>query len=256
MYIDTHCHLTFSNFDEDRAMAIGNAKKAGVKLFINPGVDLPSSRQAVDLAQKNPDVVFAAVGFHPYEAQTTQEVSSLAPLIKTAVAIGECGLDYHQYKGEDAQGKKQKQRILFEEQLRLALAHNLPVIMHCRDAYGDFFSVLDSLPSRPRGVIHCFSGGLQELREATKRKLFVGIDGNVTYSKQLALIVPHIPLSMLLLETDSPYLTPVPHRGERNEPKYIPLVAQKIAELQNTSVKTVEETTTRNAQNLFHLPSL
>lgn len=257
MFIDTHCHLTFSAFDTDRAMVMGNAKKAGVKLFVNPGVDLASSKHAVALAQQHPGVVFAALGYHPYEAQQTQDISTLASLLKatdttkTIVAIGECGLDYHQYKGEEAQGKKQKQRILFEEHLRLALTHRLPVIMHCRDAYEDFFSVLDSMSVMPKGVIHCFSGGLQELRMAQEHNLLVGIDGNLTYSKQLALIVPHIPLSSLLLETDAPYLTPVPHRGERNEPKYIPLVAQKVAELGGISVSEVEEATTANARSLF-----
>jgi TatD DNase family protein len=260
MFIDTHCHLTFSAYEGDRAMVIGNAKKAGVKLFINPGVELASSKLSVALAKKNPGVVFSALGFHPYEAQKTQDVSALAALLqtdgsetKTIVAIGECGLDYHQYKNEDAQGKKQKQRILFEEHLRLAASHHLPVIMHCRDAYEDFFSVLDSMPATPRGVIHCFSGGLQELRMAQERSLFVGIDGNVTYSKQLAHIVPQIPLASLLLETDAPYLTPVPHRGERNEPKYIPLVAQAIAALQGKTVSEVEEATTANARSLFAL---
>ncbi len=254
MYIDTHCHLTFNDFDEDRAMVIGNAKKAGVKIFINPGIDLESSRKAVELARQYPDTIYPSVGFHPYEAQRISDARALlAPLLSSAVAIGECGLDYHQYKGEDALGKKQKQRILFEDQLHMALTHDLPVIMHCRDAYEDFFAVLDSLPSLPRGVIHCFSGGLQELRLAQERKLYVGIDGNVTYSKQLHRIVPHIPLTQLLLETDAPYLTPIPHRGERNEPKHIPLIAQTIATLQGCSVEDVAAATTKNARGLFGL---
>ncbi len=143
--------------------------------------------------------------------------------------------------------------MLFEEQLRLAIQYKLPVIMHCRDAYEDFFSVLDSLPKMPSGVIHCFSGGLQELRCAQERHLFVGIDGNVTYSKQLERIVPHIPLSMMLLETDSPYLTPTPHRGTRNEPKYIPRIAEYIAQLHNTETRDIEENTTLNATRLFSI---
>jgi TatD DNase family protein len=162
-------------------------------------------------------------------------------------------LDYHQYKGEDAAGKKQSQKILFEEQLQLALKYNLPVIMHCRDAFEDFFAVLDSLPARPAGVIHCFSGGLQEIRFAQSHNLYIGIDGNVTYSKQLQATVPHIPLSMLLLETDAPYLTPVPHRGTRNEPKYIPLIAAEIARLQNIDIHQVENQTTVNAKTLFRI---
>ncbi len=167
------------------------------------------------------------------------------------VAIGECGLDYHQYKGENALGKKENQKRLFDEHLRLAIKHHLPVIMHCRDAYEDFFSVIDSLPSLPRGVIHCFSGGLEDLRLSQERNFFIGIDGNVTYSKQLAVIVPQIPLTSLLLETDAPYLTPVPHRGQRNEPKYIPLIAHTIAELLHLDLAAVEQVTTANAHSLF-----
>lgn len=257
MYIDTHCHLQFSDFNEDRAMVIGNAKKAGVKRFICPGTDAVSSQKAVALAQKNPGVIFAAVGFHPYEAKKNPDTDNLYNLYNNyknyILGIGECGLDYHQYGDERAQGKKDAQKRLFFDQLELALKHNLPVIMHCRDAFEDLFDVLDTLPTLPRGVIHCFSGGLADTRMAQKRNVSVGIDGNVTYSKHLQAVVPHIPLSMLLLETDAPYLTPVPHRGERNEPKYIPLVAKEIARLLTIPVKTVEEATTNNTTTLFAL---
>lgn len=259
MFIDTHCHLNFSQYDSDRAMVIGNAKKADVKKFISPGVDLFSSKQSVLLSQKHPGVVFAGIGFHPYEAQHDPNIQELENLLlspassTTIVAIGECGLDYHQYKGEVAAGKKDKQKRLFESQLLFALKYNLPVIMHCRDAYDDFFTILDSVPRTPWGVIHCFSGGLQEVRMAQERKLYIGVDGNVTYSKQLETIVPHIPISMILLETDSPYLTPIPHRGSRNEPKYIPLIAKKVSSLQKISVTEVEKITTQNAHALFTL---
>lgn len=254
MFIDTHCHLNFKEFDADRPMVIGNAKKAGVKKFICPGVDPFSSRQVVLLAEKHPGVVFASIGYHPYEAQQNPSVAILERLINDSViAIGEIGLDYHQYKGEEASGKKQNQKILFEEQLQFALKHDLPVIMHCRDAFEDFFAVLDSLPTMPHGVIHCFSGGLEDVRFAKGRNLLIGIDGNVTYSKQLQATVTNIPLSMLLLETDAPYLTPIPHRGTRNEPKYIPLIAAEIAQLHNIDVSQVERETTKNTQALFRI---
>lgn len=282
MFIDTHCHLNFSDFDSDRAMVIGNAKKAGVKKFIVPGVNPRSCQQAVALAKKHPGVIFASVGFHPYEAQKNPDVGQLERLlseppsrsslafardkllppgrwpkdsfqVKVIVAIGECGLDYHQYKGHAAVGRKDNQKRLFETQLLLALKYDLPVIMHCRDAFEDLFDVIDSLPQVPRGVLHCFSGGLAHLRAAQQRNLFIGIDGNVTYSKHLTMIVPHIPLPMLLLETDAPYLTPTPHRGKRNEPKYIPLIAKKIVELKGASVKEVEDITTGNAHSLFQI---
>lgn len=266
MFIDTHCHLNFKEYGTDRAMVIGNAKKAGVRTFLNPGVDAYFSETAIALAQKNPGVVFASIGLHPYEAQKKPDIGLLESLLQKynnltikrfnnspIVAIGECGLDYHQYKNQLAAGRKDNQKRIFKDQLRLALKYDLPVIIHCREAWEDIFSILDNLPVMPRGVFHCFSGGLQELRMAVERKLYLGIDGNVTYSKQLQMIILHVPLESLLLETDAPYLTPVPHRGTRNEPKYLPLIAQKIAGLQKISVKKVEESTTRNAHQLFHL---
>lgn len=267
MYIDTHCHLNFPQFDSDRAMVIGNAKKAGVKQFIVPGVNRFSSQQVVELAKRHPGVLYVAVGFHPYEAQNNPNIQILEnllsspsfhlPVVSSArrpiVAIGECGLDYHQYGNEPALGKKQQQKILFEQQLEIALKYDLPVIVHCRAAFEDLFKVLGGLPRMPRGVIHCFGGGLQEVRMAQEYKFYIGIDGNVTYSKQLSLIVSQIPLAMLLLETDAPYLPPVPYRGQRNEPKYISLIAKKIAEFKKTSVKQVEQQTTANAQSLFRL---
>lgn len=257
MFIDTHTQLNFSDFDADREMVIGNAKKANVKKFVVPGVDHNSCRTAIHLANTHPGVVYAGVGFHPYEAPHNPDVSYLETLLsdpenkKYIVAVGECGLDYHLYKGEMAAGRKDVQRRLFEDQLALADTYDLPVIIHCRDAWEDMFTILNNLPKIPKGVLHCFSGGLQDLRIAQDMGFFVGIDGNVTYSKQLSFIVPQIPLSMLVLETDAPYLTPVPHRGERNEPKYIPLIAQKIAELMGKDVHEIAEATTANAQKLF-----
>jgi len=241
-------------------MVIGNAKKAGVKQFIVPGVDHLSCRTAVHFAHEYPGIIFAAVGFHPYEAPKNPDLSYIETLLKDdanknyIVAIGECGLDYHQYKGEVAGGRKDVQQKLFREQLEIANFYDLPVIIHCREAFDDLFATLNTLNKIPRGVVHCFSGGLQDLRVIQELGLYVGIDGNVTYSKQLATIVPHISLSMLLLETDAPYLTPVPHRGTRNEPKYIPLIAQKIASLQGKEVSVIMEETTKNAQALFSLP--
>lgn len=254
MYIDTHCHLTFPDFHEDRAMVIGNAKKAGVKQFIVPGVDLLSSKLSLELSATQPENIFSAIGFHPYEAQEMPDITQIESLMNdNVVAIGECGLDYHLYKGEEATSKKTNQMRLFDEHCKLALKHDLPLIMHCRDAFDDFFTVLDSQPSMPKGVIHCFSGGPQEIRMASLRKLYLGIDGNVTFSKQLQLVVTMVPLAMLLLETDSPYLTPIPHRGTRNEPKYIPLIAKTIALQQQVTVESIALETTQNAKKLFKI---
>ena len=254
MYIDTHCHLTFPEFDEDRKTIIGNAKKAGVKEFLIPGASIGSSYKAVSFARTERNGIFASVGCHPYETKNFPDVRKLEKMIgEKVVAIGECGLDYHAYKGFPAVGKKEEQKQLFEEQLRLALKHNLPVIIHCRDAYEEIFDVIDKLPSLPKGVFHCFSGGTDDIKHINNRGFYFGIDGNVTYSKQLALTIPLIPLDKLLLETDAPYLSPVPHRGERNEPKYIPLIAKKIAELKGCDIKEIEAQTTKNAKILFQL---
>jgi TatD DNase family protein len=254
MYIDTHCHLNLQEFDQDRAMVIGNAKKANVQRIIVPGVDGYSSQKAIELTVRYPEILSASVGFHPYEAQHKPDVDALGKLLThNVVAIGECGLDYHIYKGEQAQGKKDNQKRIFAQHLELAAAHNLPVIMHCRDAYEDFFDVIDSMSEKIRGVIHCFSGGLQEIRMAQARHLFVGIDGNLTYSKQLQAITTAIPLAMILLETDSPYLTPIPFRGDRNEPKHIPLIAKTLNELTQIPLAEIAEITTQNAHSLFGL---
>lgn len=255
MFIDTHCHLTFPEFDIDRNELIGNAKKANVKYFIVPGIDMLSSRQSIELAMKHPSCIRSSIGFHPYEAQDNPDSTKLQPLINEfVVAIGECGLDYHMYKGEEAISKKTNQIRIFRDQIEIAIAHSLPLIMHCRDAFDDFFDTLDNYAGQITGVIHCFSGGLQDIRAALSRNLYMGIDGNLTYSKYLQEIVPSIPLPSLLLETDSPYLTPLPNRGKRNEPKYLTYTAKKAATLFNVSVNEIALQTTANAKNLFHLP--
>lgn len=254
MYIDTHCHLNFKEFDEDRAMVIGNAKKAGVKKFIIPGTNPITAQSATSLAATDQTTLFASIGCHPYDTKNLPSRNDIERLIsKSTIAIGECGLDYHLYGDEPAVGRKEEQKQLFEMQLGIALQYHLPVIIHSRDAFTDIFAVLDSLPTMPKGVFHCFSGGLEQVRDISSRGFFLGLDGNATYSKQLKLVIPSIPLSMILLETDAPYLAPVGHRGQRNEPKYIPLIAKTIAYLQNKDSKEIEETTTANAKQLFSL---
>lgn len=254
MFIDTHCHLTFPEYNKDRVTVIGNAKKAGIKQLIVPGVDLFSSKLAIELAATQPHAIKAAVGFHPYEAQQLPDIYLLEELLNEhVVAIGECGLDYHLYKGEQAAGKKTNQIRIFRQQIELAIQHDLPLIMHCRDAFDDFFAALDNYHGQYRGVIHCFSGGLQDVRSAVERTLYMGIDGNITFSKHLQMIIHHIPQTSLLLETDSPYLTPIPHRGTRNEPKYLQVTATFIAALLQVPKHELAKQTTANAFQLFGL---
>ncbi|MBI5614293.1 TatD family hydrolase [Candidatus Gottesmanbacteria bacterium] len=273
MYIDTHCHLNLPEFNTDVVSVIGNAKKTGVKRIIIPGVNLYFSQKAIDIALTQPQSLFASIGYHPYEANKSPDTHDLELLLKkyqgtkftprslsvarsevgTIIAIGECGLDYHKFKSEKADGKKDQQKHLFEDQLLLAIKYGLPAIIHCRDAFEDLFSVLDALPKMPLGVIHCFSGGLQDMRMATERNLYFGVDGNITYTKHIQSILPSMRLDTLLLETDAPYLTPEPHRGERNEPKYIPLIAKTISSLIHEPESMIENQTTLNAKKLFHI---
>jgi len=255
MLIDTHCHLNSEAYDEDRSTVIANAKKAGVKKFIVPGYGYTSSRLTVELATSRPSEIFAAIGTDPYEASSNPDISWIAPLLPnpSIIAIGECGLDYHQYKGFDAIGKKDEQKWLFEAQISIAIENNLPVIIHCRDAFSDLWPFLDSLATMPRAVIHCFSGTIDDLKEAQKRGLYVGFDGNITYGKQFTPLLTYDDFSMILLETDLPYLTPIPHRGERNEPKYLHFVAEKIAQIKKIPVDEVITKTANNACTLFRL---
>jgi TatD DNase family protein len=259
MFIDTHCHLNFKDFASDRNTIIANAKRAGVKKMIVPGVDQYFSEEAVRLSDIFPNEIYASAGFHPYESEKTdhrQAIKFLENLIQNnkIVALGECGLDYHLYKGHEAVSKKEKQQILFEAHLYLALKYNLPVIIHCRDAFADIFAVLERMPAIPRGVFHCFGGGLSDLREALKRNYYIGIDGNVTYSKTTRLIVQNTPINKLFLETDSPYLSPIPFRGKRNEPKNIPLIAKSISIITGIGVKVIEKYTTANVSSLLKIP--
>ncbi len=253
MFVDTHCHLADTKFDPDRDTVIANAKKAGVKRIIVPGAGYASSVDALHLAMSRPDVLSPACGIHPYEATRNGSIDEFLSSIRPEgiVAIGECGLDYHLYKGFDVPGKKDDQKQAFFLQCQFAIRHNLPVIIHCRDAFSDLFDVLDALPTMPQGVIHCFSGTREDGQKALIRGLYIGIDGNSTYAKKLREVIQTIPLSSILLETDSPYLPPAPHRGERNEPKYIQLIADSVSQLYGIPKKTVEQETTANALALF-----
>ena len=258
MFIDSHCHLNYKDYAEDLISVVKRARNVSVIACIVPGSSITTSQKAVELSRQFGGTLFAAVGCHPYEVMKYPDLKEIEQLIKnnkeSVVAIGECGLDYHPFEGFDAVGKKMEQKMLFEEHLLLALKYDLPVIIHCRDAFDEIFSVIDTLPKIPRAVFHCFTGGLSDVREIVKRNMFVGFDGNVTYSKHLSMIIPEIPLERMLLETDSPYLTPVPHRGTRNEPKHIPIIAKRIAELTQNRLERVEEQTTKNVLSLFRIP--
>ena len=262
-YTDTHCHLDFNRFDEDREQVLSRAWKAGLVKIVNPGIDLDTGQAAITLAQNNPGRIFAAVGIHPnYGLPWTAD---LLPALRKqsqnpgVVAIGEIGLDYYRQHTPFEQ-----QRMMFRDQLDLAAEVELPVILHNRDATGDLMRILSDwhtslvntdhpLADRP-GVLHSYSADLETALAGISLGFYIGIGGVVTFNNAVDLkaIVRNLPLTHLLLETDAPFLTPHPHRGKRNEPAYIPLIAEEIARLHNISPKEVAEITFANAQRLFN----
>lgn len=262
MLIDSHCHLNFDAFDADREALFERAAAAEVRYFINPAVDLESGLVAQRLAASVPNV-FAAAGIHPnstaaFSAADLEQIEQQARSSAKVVAIGEIGLDYH---WDDS--PKATQRQAFEAQLTLAAALRLPVIIHNRDASDDVIAVLRAwvatLPpeqqARP-GVLHSFSAPAAIADQALELGFYFGFSGPITYKNADALrsIAARLPADRLLVETDSPFLTPQAHRGQRNEPAYVRLVAERLATLRVTSLAEIATQTTDNAIRLFALP--
>ncbi len=251
---DTHCHLDVPAFDHDRDDAIARAHAAGVTHLLNPAYDLASSRRAVTLAATHAGVV-AAVGIHPNDSAGFGQ-SHLTALRELAhapqvVAIGEIGLDYHwQTVPRDQQARA------FIAQLALARELDLPVIVHCRDAYDDALALLrDHGRNLPGLVMHAFSGRTDHLRAALELGFYIGVGGPITYPKAHALreMVGAAPLERIVVETDSPYLAPQSHRGRRNEPAYAADVVRAIAELRGLPDGDIARITTDNGRRLFRL---
>jgi len=249
MFIDTHCHLQFPEYNEDRVSVIANAKETGVGVIICVGANLETSRQAVQLA-KEEDGVYATVGIHPEEVGELGELSKLAGLTKNkrVIAIGECGLDYHY-----ATAGKDLQRRLFELQLKIAEEVGLPVVIHNREAQDDILQLIK--PFKIRGVFHCFSGEVAFLEEVIKRGFYIGFDGNITYknAENLRELVKAAPLERILGETDAPYLSPEPYRGKRNVPARVVEVVKIISQIKNVELSIVENQIEKNTRELFEI---
>jgi len=253
---DTHTHLDFPEFDGDREHVIERAATAGVGAMVNVGADLASSRAAVALAEAYPQV-YAAVGVHPHDAKTLtkemlEELGALASHSKV-VAIGEIGLDFYRDLSP-----RDEQRQAFKQQLALASEAGKPVIIHDREAHTEVMDILRHWVEgshKSVGVLHCFSGDLAMAQEAIELGFYISIAGPVTFqnARRLRELVRQLPLEKLLIETDCPYLTPHPHRGKRNEPAYVKLVAQEIARIKGTSLEEMARITLDNAQALFAL---
>jgi hydrolase, tatD family len=252
-FIDTHAHLYDERYDDDRAEMIARAAEAGVTQIISMGDTMAASAQVVADAEQYP-TLYAAVGVHPESAcvLTDAERAQLLTWAKHSkvVAIGEIGLDYYWEKDPKARAL---QRELFVTQLNLARAAGLPVCIHDREAHGDTLAILQAEGRDLTGVLHCYSGSLETARELWKLGYYIGIDGPLTFKNagKLPAIVREAPQERLLIETDSPYLAPVPKRGKRNEPAYVAFVAAKIAEIRGESVEEVARYTTENARRLY-----
>ena len=254
MLFDSHAHLDDSRYDLDRDSVIASAKENGIDFIINPGADLATSIKAVNLAEKY-DMIYAAVGVHPHDVKDMEvnTIEALRLLCKNSkvVAIGEIGLDF--YYNHSPQ---ELQRIWFQKQILLAKELKLPMIIHDRDAHQEVFDMLkDSNAGEYGCVMHCFSGSLELAKEYVKHGIYISLAGPLTFknARKAQEVAQDIPLEWLLVETDSPYLAPVPHRGKQNEPSYVRLVAEAIATAKGIRIEEVAEATKNNALKLFKI---
>ena len=251
--IDTHAHLCDEKFDDDRSDVIARAREAGVTKIISMGDTMAASAQAVQDAEEYP-ALYAAVGIHPESACVLTDEMRRQLLTWTqhpkVVAVGEIGLDYYWEKDVS---RRALQRDLLAAQLDLAREAGLPVCIHDREAHGDTLAILRAEGAGLTGVLHCYSGSLEMARELWKMGWYIGIDGPLTYKNAAKLpdIVREAPADKLLVETDCPYLAPVPLRGKRNEPACVTHIAAKIAEIRGETIEDVARYTTENAERLY-----
>ena len=254
MLFDTHAHYDSRQFNEDRNELLSGLKDRGVSLVVNPGCDIPTSRTAVELAEKYP-FIYAAVGFHPEELENAS-LSDLDTIRELAahekvVAIGEIGLDYYWVKDEEGRKKEQE---FFRAQMTLAEELNLPVIVHDREAHGDTLAIVREFPN-VKGVFHCYSGSVEMAQELVKMGWMISFTGVLTYhnARKAVEAAEAIPMEHLMIETDSPYMAPVPHRGKRNDSGYVLHVCEKLAEIKGIALEECAKITLENGCRFFHI---
>ncbi|MBW1671124.1 MAG: TatD family hydrolase [Deltaproteobacteria bacterium] len=254
-FIDTHVHLDILPLAEDQPGAISRAEKAGVRQIITIGIDLASSKKSLELAQQFPHV-YAAVGIHPHDAkgasdEVYKELLELAG-IPNVVAWGEIGLDFvKEYSPRDIQRK------VFRQQIQMAGQVDLPIIIHNRDAHVETVKILrEEATGALRGVMHCFSGNTKVAKQVLDLGFFISVTGIITFPKAEVVkeVVRYVPLERLLIETDSPFLSPVPYRGKPNEPARVIHVAEEIARIKEMPLEEIARCTSANARDLFRLP--
>ncbi len=255
MIIDTHIHLDNERYKDDLDEVLNRARENGVKKFIIPGADANTLDYAIEISNKNDDVYFA-VGIHPYDLDGFSNLVYSSYLNhQKCVAVGECGLDYYRLEGSDEEKELEKfrQKEIFIAQIEIAKRYKKPLIVHIRDASFDAKKILlEQNANEVGGVLHCYNAD-EELLSLANDGFYFGIGGVVTFknAKKLINILPKIPKDKLLIETDGPYLTPSPHRGERNEPLYTNFIAKKMSELLEIPLHKIENITTNNARKLF-----
>lgn len=249
LLIDTHCHLNLPEHFSDLDAEVAYAASMGIGRLIVVGVDLPSSRAAIDLADQFP-AVYAVVGVHPNHSADYREtmLEELRELVKhpKVVALGEIGLDYHWDFAT-----REQQFVALRDQLDLASETQSPVVFHCREAYSDLLDVLEDRSGK--FLLHCFSGNMDDVRRATEMNCYFGVDGPITYksANELREIVRKLPRDSVVVETDAPYLTPVPHRGKPNRPGYVAYVNSMLATVWEVSAEESAKITTANAARFF-----
>jgi TatD DNase family protein len=255
MFIDTHAHLTFPEYQIDLPEVIKRAKEAKLEAIINIALDEQAVKSSLRLAEEYPGFIFNAAGLHPHDASEwtddiPQKIRGLAKE-KRIIAIGETGLDYH-YKLSPVE----KQKEVFREFLRLAQELDLPAVIHSRDASKDTLTILhEENRGKLKGVLHCFSGDMELAKQALEIGLLISFTGNITFPKadKVRSAAREIPLERIMIETDCPFLAPQAYRGKRNEPAYVVKVAEQIAEVKGLSLEEVARQTTENARSFFNI---
>ena len=252
MFIDTHTHLYSGEFNEDRTAIINKAISNSVTKLYLPNIDSNSIDGMLQLEKEFPDNCFAMMGLHPCSVKENylDELTIVKKWLdkRKFIAIGEIGIDLYWDKTFITE-----QEIAFKKQIDWALEYNYSIVIHCRNAFDEIFTILQSYSKLPKGIFHCFSGDVEQAQKILALKNFkLGIGGVVTFKNSgLDKVVETISIEDIVLETDSPYLAPMPYRGKRNESSYIPLIAKKVAELKNISIEEVENVTTNNANFIF-----
>ncbi len=252
MFIDTHTHLYSEEFNEDRTAAINTAINNSVTKLYLPNIDSNSIDGMLQLEKEFPDNCFAMMGLHPCSVKENylDELTIVKKWLdkRKFIAIGEIGIDLYWDKTFITE-----QKIAFKKQIDWALEYKYSIVIHCRNAFDEIFTILQSYSKLPKGIFHCFSGDVEQAQKILALKNFkLGIGGVVTFKNSgLDKVVETISIEDIVLETDSPYLAPMPYRGKRNESSYIPLIAKKVAELKNISIAEVENVTTNNANFIF-----